>query len=247
MNKTFDILLLLARPAAGKSEIIDHLGNTPLDERIQRYHIGDFDVIDDFPLLWTWFEEDDILTKLGHSRLHTDKKGFFKWDYLWDVLIERINLEYKKKIAETPDYHHQKTTIIEFARGTEHGGFSRAFNFLDKAILNRSVILFINVSWQESQRKNKARFNPNRPYSILEHGLTDEKLNVLYRHIDWDDLTSKNDPYIDVKGVSIPYSVFKNEDDVTTKRGKLLTNRLKKVTEKLWFLHTKREHTLNNP
>jgi len=236
MNNTFDILLLLARPAAGKSEIIDHLDNTPLDERIERYHIGNFDVIDDFPMLWTWFEEDDILMKMGHPRLHTDKNGFFKWDYLWDVLIERINLEYKKKTAATVDYHHHKTTLIEFARGTEHGGFSKAFDTLDKEILIKSGILYINVSWQESQRKNKARYNPDRPYSILEHGLTDEKLRVLYRHVDWDVLTRENDFYINIKEVSVPYSVFYNEDDVTTKRGIKLTTRLEESLDRLWNL-----------
>ena len=237
MNKTFDNILLLARPAAGKSEIIDHLGNTPLDERIQRYHIGDFDVIDDFPMLWTWFEEDDILTKLGHPRLHTDKKGFFKWDYLWDLLIERINLEYKKKTKETPDYHHHKTTIIEFARGAEHGGYKRAFDYLDKTILTRSGIFYIQVSWQESQRKNKARFNPDRPYSILEHGLTDEKLKVLYRNVDWDVLTGENDSYINIKGISIPYAVFDNEDDITTKQGENLSTRLENSFNILWDLY----------
>jgi hypothetical protein len=46
----FDILLLIARPAAGKSEIIDYLKNLPQDERRRRFHIGEFDEIDDFPM-----------------------------------------------------------------------------------------------------------------------------------------------------------------------------------------------------
>ncbi|NMB87935.1 MAG: hypothetical protein GYA17_06225, partial [Chloroflexi bacterium] len=60
-NQVFDALLLLARPAAGKSEIIRYLKNLSLEDRIRRFHVGDIREIDDFPMLWTWFEEDDVL------------------------------------------------------------------------------------------------------------------------------------------------------------------------------------------
>jgi hypothetical protein len=101
-KNTFDILLLIARPAAGKSEIIDYLKNTPVEERRERFHIGEFVEIDDFPMLWTWFEEDALLEEMGHPRLHTDAKGLFLHQYLWDLLIERIGLEYQKKVRDIP-------------------------------------------------------------------------------------------------------------------------------------------------
>ena len=44
-NDTFDILFLIARPAAGKSEIIDYLKHSDEAERRQRFHIGAFDEI----------------------------------------------------------------------------------------------------------------------------------------------------------------------------------------------------------
>ena len=56
-DKVFNKLLLLARPAAGKSEIIAYLIRHPLEERITKYHIGKLEIIDDFPMLWTWFED----------------------------------------------------------------------------------------------------------------------------------------------------------------------------------------------
>ena len=67
-NSIFEVLVLLGRPAAGKSEIIDHLKNTKLSERVKKYHIGEIDVLDDFPILWTWFEEDDILSQRFQNR-----------------------------------------------------------------------------------------------------------------------------------------------------------------------------------
>jgi hypothetical protein len=231
-------MLLIARPAAGKSEIIDHLKKTDVANRVQRFHIGDFEEIDDFPMLWTWFEEDEILTKLGYPRLHTDADQNFTGHHMWDLLIERICLEYQKKLRDDPNYHEDKTTIIEFARGKEHGGFSRAFQHLSFDIIENLAILYIDVSWAESKRKNRNRFNPDRPDSILEHGLTDEKLERLYRHVDWDDVSANNPDFINIKGIKVPYVVFENEDDVTTQRGNALTNRLQSTLEKLWTLYS---------
>ena len=232
-NNTFDIMLLVARPAAGKSENIDHLKSTPIEKRIPLYHIGEFEELDDFPMLWTWFEEDSILSRLGHQRLHTDDASNFLYPYLWDLLIERINLEYSKIIRDEPGYHDRKTVIIEFARGTSHGGFSRAFEYLSKEIADRLAILYLNVSWEESLRKNQSRYNPARPDSILEHGLPDEKLESLYRYVDWDELTANQPDTVQIQGVSVPYVVFENEDDVTSQGGDLLGERLQETLSQL--------------
>ncbi|MFW5710337.1 MAG: hypothetical protein ACOCZA_00150 [Spirochaetota bacterium] len=65
-----EVLFLLARPAAGKSEIIDYLRQLPPQERQQKMHLAaDLQVLDDFPMLWTWFEEDAILEEMGYPRL----------------------------------------------------------------------------------------------------------------------------------------------------------------------------------
>lgn len=232
-TNTFDIMLLVARPAAGKSEIIAHLKSTPIEKRIPLYHIGEFEELDDFPMLWTWFEEDSILSRLGHQRLHTDDASNFLYPYLWDLLIERINLEYSKIIRDEPGYHDRKTVIIEFARGTSHGGFSRAFEYLSKEIADRLAILYLNVSWEESHRKNQSRYNPARPDSILEHGLPDEKLESLYRYVDWDELTANQPDTVQIQGVSVPYVVFENEDDVTSQGGDLLGERLQETLSQL--------------
>lgn len=235
-KNTFEILLLIARPAAGKSEIIDHLKNTELHKRVQQYHIGEFEEIDDFPMLWTWFEEDEILSRLERSRLHTDAEQNFIGYHMWDLLIERICLEYQKKLRDTSDYHNKKTTIIEFARGKEHGGFARAFQHLSKEVIERMAIIYIDVSWSESLRKNRARFNPERPDSILEHGLSDERLERLYRHVDWEEISAENSEFINIQGINVPYAVFENEDDVTTQRGDALSERLAATLGELWRL-----------
>jgi hypothetical protein len=234
---TFDILLLIARPAAGKSEIIDYLKRADVAARRRRFHIGEFEEIDDFPMLWTWFEEDHILSELGQPRLHTTEDGYFKDHYLWDVLIQRICLEYSKRLRDEPAYHHQFTTIIEFARGSEHGGFARAFDHLSQEVVQRAAILYINVSYEESLRKNRARFNPDKPGSILEHGLPDLKLERLYKDSDWARVSAADPEFITIQGQRVPYAVFENEDDVTTGRGEALGDRLVETLGRLWQLY----------
>jgi hypothetical protein len=234
---TFDILLLIARPAAGKSEIIAHLKETPLKQRLERYHIGHFQELDDFPMLWTWFEEDAILTELGHPRLHTDEVGNFKDAYMWDLLIRRIDLEYEKMLRDNPDFLREHTVVIEFSRGSSHGGYQRAFKHLSKEIAHKLAILYVDVSWEESLRKNRARFNPDRPDSILEHGLSDEKMEALYRLSDWDEVHRRDPERIDIQGVSVPYVIFENEDDVTSQGGSALANRLQEALQKLYELY----------
>lgn len=233
----FEVLVLLGRPAAGKSEIRSHLQHTELSERIERYHIGEMDVIDDFPMLWTWFEEDTILSKqFGKPRLHTDEESYFKYHYQWDLLIERIGLEYQKKIRDEPDYHQHKTTIVEFSRGCEHGGYTQAFRHISDEILERAGIVYIQVSYQESLRKNRLRFNPERPDSILEHSLPDEKMERLYRDDDWNGLSGVDGEYLTVRDVKIPYVVLENEDDVTTPGGEELSRRLESTLGRLWHI-----------
>ena len=233
-KNTFDIILLIARPAAGKSEIIDYFKKVPLEERLERFHIGEFDEIDDFPMLWSWFEEDALLEKMGYPRLHTDQEGFFLHHYLWDLLIERIGLEYQKKQRDIPKYEERFTTIVEFSRGAEHGGYRSAFSHLSPQMLEKMAVLYIDVSWEESLRKNRQRFNPEKPDSILQHSIEDWKMERLYKEVDWGEISSGDSQYLTVQGHRVPYVVFNNEDDVTTRSGAALGDRLEQVLRKLW-------------
>jgi hypothetical protein len=238
-NRLFKILLLLARPAAGKSEIIQYLQGIALEDRINRFHIGRIQVIDDFPMIWTWFEEDDLLTKMGFPRIYTDEKGYFLHQYLWDLLIERMNIEYTKFLRDKINYE-EYTVFIEFSRGKEHGGYKSAFAHLSEEIVDNASILYIDVSWEESLRKNRKRFNPEKPDSILEHALPDEKLTRMYCGIDWDELTMLNKEFMKIGTKMVPYSILENEDDVTSRKSREeLDKRLKVSLDKLWlnYLH----------
>jgi hypothetical protein len=232
-NRIFDSLILIGRPASGKSEIIDYLSSLDSEERRRRFHLGELFVADDFPMLWTWLEEDKLLSQMGKPRLHTDGEGYFKQDYLWDLLVHRLGLEYEKHRAER---RSGSSVIIEFSRGTSHGGYRRAFGQLNPRILDSAVVLYVNVSFEESMRKNRRRFNPQAPHSILEHSLPDEKLRRLYGMDDWSELTAQDTSFLSVGKKQVPYTVFENEEDYTSAGGAQLGSRLEMCCRYLWRL-----------
>lgn len=241
MKNIFSKIILLGRPASGKSEIIHYLKNTKPEERIERFHIGDIAEIDDFPMLWTWFEEDAILEKkFNKPRMHSTPDGYFLFEYQWHLLIERICFDYNKKIRDNKELHNNTTCLIEFSRGSEHGGYKEAFKHLSKEVLEDSAILYVNVPFEESLRKNRKRFNPDKPDSILEHGLPDSKLEKLYKEVDWEDVSKDSKTHLNINGVNVPFIVFENmpskTDDVA-----ILGPALDEVIGMLWKRYMKND------
>jgi len=239
MKDHFEIIILIGRPASGKSEVIDFLKKTPIPERLKRYHFNEFEEIDDFPMLWTWFEEDAILEKIMHKpRVNSDSDGYFLHQYQWDLLIERISLEYRKKLRNA-GYAENMTTLIEFSRGTEHGGYESAFHHLSEEIIEKACVFYIDVPYEESLRKNRRRFNPNRPDSILEHGLPDHKLERLYKEVDWETFKGNDPEFIHFSGHKIPYAVLRNLPEVTDDPQKLGPT-LEDSFSKLWNIQNRK-------
>lgn len=231
MNNNFPIIILTARPAAGKSEVIDYLKKCEPAERLNRFHIGNVDELDDFLYVWETFEIDDILTKHGKQRIWTDEKYWFKDDFIWNLYIERINLEYRKKVARNPHYHDTTTTLVEFARGGENGIYE-ALTHLHEDILKKAVLVYIRVSYEESVRKNRRRARPGEEHSILYHSLPDEKMEFYYKTNDWETLEAKNSRVIEVKGIKVPYAVFENMPEKTDDPAKIGPE-LERVTKRL--------------
>lgn len=242
----FDALVLIGRPAAGKSEVINYLKNSTQEDRLSRFHIGPFEEVDDFPMIWSWFEEDAILARHGRDRLHTDEKGYFLDNFLWNVLIERIEQDYWK-LRDEAEPGAGPTAVLEFSRGSEHGGYREAFEHFSSELWSRAAIMYIDVPFEESLRKNRRRFNPSKPHSILEHALPDEKLEYMYGSVDWEEVIAEHGSIHEGQGsedapagslrihsVDVPFAVFPNRDDVTTSGGTALGERLEKTLGTLW-------------
>jgi len=238
----FEVLIIIARPAAGKSEIIKFLSDLEPHDRRNDYHLGSLMVLDDFPMLWRWFEEDDLLAKMGKPRLYTDDQGYLKDHSLWHLLIQLIILDFRKLILKQPELHENTSVIIEFSRGSEHGGYKEAFQNIPVEVLSRSAILYVDVPWEESFRKNRRRYNPDNADSILEHSVPDEKMRRLYFEDDWHTLAGGASGLLSVNGFQVPYAVFENSDDVTTRGGSELAVRLKNTIQVLWSIRVRGIH-----
>lgn len=248
-QKTFEIVILNGRPAAGKSEIIDYLRKIPTAERIERFHIGGFVEIDDFPILWEQFEDDDILQEMGLPRLISDTEfeyegkkypGYvFKEKWYWNFLIKKLNHQYNRLLRDNPNFHKEnKTAILEFSRGSEHGGFESAYDYLSDTILQKAVTLYIKVTFEESTRKNRRRYNPDKPDSILEHALEDVKMEMLYKDSDWEKFSCSDPDYLKVKSFKVPYGIFDNMPEKTDKPGELGAH-LEEVMSRLWQVYNR--------
>jgi hypothetical protein len=228
----FPILIITGRPAAGKSEVIDFLKKAKSDERLSRFHIADFEELDDFVYVWETFEIDDILSRHGKPRVWTKPDYFFTDEFIWNVYMERMSLEYRKKIARDPNFHDKKTILIEFARGGNNG-IMEALSYLHEDILKRVALMYIKVPYEESVRKNHRRARKGQEDSILYHSLPDEKMEYYYKTNDWDKIEAADPKVVKVKGYEIPYAVFDNMPEKTLDPV-LLGNELEKATTKLW-------------
>lgn len=220
-TKKLDVVLLIGRPAAGKSETIDFLRSMPREERLGEYHIGVMEELDDFVYVWQTFENDGIRDRLGIGRRDTDAQLYFLDDRIWDFFIERIDLDFRKKLARDPGLLSDHTVFMEFSRGGERG-FERAFSRLSDDVLARAAILYIDVSFEESVRKNRRRYRPDQADSILYHSLEDAKMERYYRDNDWLRLSrGKDRGYIQVRSRAVPFAVFHNEPEQTDAPEKL--------------------------
>ncbi len=266
-GQIFDIVILNGRPAAGKSEVIDYLKSISTEERIRRFHIGEFEEFDDFPVLWERFEDDDLFEAMGSPRLISDRhfeyegqryEGYtFKDLAFWHFLIRKLCHQYERRLRDEPDFHQTHTAVFEFARGTQHGGFTEAYNHLTDLVASRANTIYIKVSWEESLRKNRRRCNPDKPDSILEHSLEDTKMEFLYKESDWDRFSGAgagadtgadagadagagaradagaDAGYLISGDHRIPFAVFENEPEKTDKP-EALSAHLEEVCAALW-------------
>lgn len=95
MKNHIDLLLLLALPASGKSEVRKFLKSLPPEECLEDFHIGPTIQLDDFPYVHIMRRIDEELCAMGHESVFfyaPDRPFRDPWD--WGTLIYLLNEDY---------------------------------------------------------------------------------------------------------------------------------------------------------
>jgi len=235
--QTFNNLFILGRPAAGKSELIDFLKRMSIAERAERFHIGKFEEVDDFPWLWEVYLEDNEREKRGAERLFTEDTPVglsLKCQTFRSDNQEKFNEVIGEKYLSRPEFYEDGTLLIEFARG-KADGFRVSLERTDRRILEDAAILYIDVSFAESCRRNDARFEEAQKNSVLFHKVPDKDMYEYFIENDWSDMTGGlHHGFIQIKETAIPFVTMLNEPESTDPT--VLNERYGNALEILWDL-----------
>ena len=290
MNKNlFDVVLLFALPASGKSEVRRYLSNIDPQRLQDEFHIGDNLQLDDFPYVFMMRRIDEELLKLGKERIYYPGEDSFIDGRDWATLTTLLNEDYydminhnvikcesaakllfqrfenasikvgigprlayldeetldkvakeiedecrkllDEKHAQYPDSFENKTIIVEMSRGGDQNasmplddpfGYQYTLRHFAPEILKKAAILYIEVTPEESRRKNRERFDPTNPGDSVAH-MTPEL--VMIHDYGCDDMpylieNSEKEGYVTVKSFGqtyyLPVGVFNNMPDRTT-------------------------------
>jgi hypothetical protein len=244
MSDIFKHLLVLGRPACGKSEFIDFLKHSPEEMRRNRLHIGRFEEVDDFPWLWEKFLDDAIWAKAGYERLYTREympgnPGMApEGAKLFDWCMHKFNEVIEQQYLSREDFYRDSTLLIEFSRGGADG-FRKALGVLDRKILQPAGIFYIQVSREESWRRNVARYQEKLKHSILAHMVPKETYDFFYDTNDWAALTQgRSAGWLEVNGLGVPFVAMNNEPESTDPV--VLEERYAAALGRLWELRSSR-------
>ncbi len=95
MTPCIEILLLLALPASGKSEVRRYLLHLPRDRRIEAFHVADNVQLDDFPYVHFLRRTDEELARLGQPRrFYEGPNDRFRVLTDWGLLLHLVNDDY---------------------------------------------------------------------------------------------------------------------------------------------------------
>src|SRR5438552_11131551 len=95
MSETIDVLLLLALPASGKSEVRRYLASLTPEQCRNDFHLGPTVQLDDYPYVHMMRRVSQELRRLGRDGVFFDSDDLpMKQPLDWGVLIELLNEDF---------------------------------------------------------------------------------------------------------------------------------------------------------
>ncbi len=139
-NKVFDIVLLFALPASGKSEVRNYLANIPVETLRNEFHIGDNLQLDDFPYVFMMKRIDQELEKLNKEPIFYGSKGTTLIDERdWGTLVQLLNDDYYDLVNRNVVKPLSAATLLfnRFDNAGERVGIKPRMALLPTAIFNK--------------------------------------------------------------------------------------------------------------
>src|SRR3989344_6727858 len=117
-----DVILLWALPGSGKSELLKFLKSLTAEQRTE-LGLGDFEELDDYPMVAKYFQIDDARERLRLERQNTkaqtyDATGFPDDGGLigndqWNALDVHLAIEYEHLMLSKPNLFETSTLWME--------------------------------------------------------------------------------------------------------------------------------------
>jgi len=241
MNNHFNHLFVFGRPAGGKSEFIDYMRTCEPVKRYNTFHIAPFDVLDDYLFIREIAEHEDALEALSVKRFMTQrtKDGIaITNDIFWPYASQKLNTIIKNDYLTNPNYYNESTLLIEFSRGREPAKYKKALDGMSSEALKKGAIIYIRVSFEESLRRNEARYQEKLKHSILAHKCPEHIMEKYYKFDDWADITdSKDSGRLKINGIDVPFVTMENEPE--SKDNSVLEKRYGDALATLWDIYEK--------
>ncbi|MEW6221973.1 MAG: deoxynucleoside kinase [Candidatus Hadarchaeota archaeon] len=196
-------IFLIGRPGCGKSAVFRAIEKKLRDSGFK----GEFKRIDDFPILKNIFDTDT-----EHKRSRPAPGGGLKVtdDTVWDDLIKGLDkqaLEFQR-----PD----RLLFIEFSRDS----YVRAFKNFSPKVMENSLIIYINASFEACWARNVRRVQEERERGLDSHLVSREEMEKTYSRDDYKALQ---------KHVKIPVLIAENENADFEKREEEVEKVISKV------------------
>ncbi|MCR5066900.1 MAG: hypothetical protein K6A14_02430 [Erysipelotrichaceae bacterium] len=136
-KKVFDVVLLNALPASGKSELRKFMNENDPEQMVNDFHIGKNLQLDDFPYVWLMRQIDKKLTAMGRPSLYYPDDDSPTYDgRVWGVLSVLLSEDYQDLVnrnyvqpANAAEYLFER-----FDRASIAAGMKPLISLLDDGI-----------------------------------------------------------------------------------------------------------------
>ena len=137
-SKVFDVVLLMALPASGKSEVRNFMANIPGERLAAEFHIGDNLQLDDFPYVHMMRRIDNELQAMGEDRIFYPGEDPFYDGRDWGTLCNLLNEDYhdlmNRNVIQTDSA--AKFLFDRFDRAALGAGIPARLGVLNEGIRN---------------------------------------------------------------------------------------------------------------